>query len=232
MKRATDQGSSQSQAMPEHSCLIGAKTGTHTFHNELISYFLLHEFNQNCTILTDYTPLTTGAQSRGTPAPTRLTIFDCQGMGPLECREFLRVKAEVFPDGDIVVLTGVDPHSGIDRDALHQGIRGVFYTHDSIDSFKKGIETILAGEIWFPRKILNDFFLSRREENRSTPQRTHLTQKEQEILALITIGSTNNEIADKLNISPYTVKTHIYNIFKKIETPNRLQAALWAIDNL
>jgi LuxR family transcriptional regulator of csgAB operon len=60
----------------------------------------------------------------------------------------------------------------------------------------------------------------------------NLTPRKLEILALISTGYTNDEIAEKLLISPHTVKTHLYNIFKKIKVPNRLQAALWAAKNL
>jgi LuxR family transcriptional regulator of csgAB operon len=61
---------------------------------------------------------------------------------------------------------------------------------------------------------------------------TGLTAREVQILAMVAVGSKNEDIADKLCISPHTVKTHIYNIFKKINVPNRLQAALWAANNL
>ena len=59
-----------------------------------------------------------------------------------------------------------------------------------------------------------------------------LTRREIEILSMLAVGATNEEIAEALFISPNTVKTHIYNIFKKIHVPNRLQAALWAAKNL
>jgi DNA-binding CsgD family transcriptional regulator len=59
-----------------------------------------------------------------------------------------------------------------------------------------------------------------------------LTPREKEILALVSAGAKNEQIAEALHISPNTVKTHIYNIFKKIDVPNRLQAALWAVKNL
>ena len=49
---------------------------------------------------------------------------------------------------------------------------------------------------------------------------------------MISTGAKNEEIAAELYISPNTVKTHIYNIFKKIDVPNRLQAVLWAAKNL
>jgi LuxR family transcriptional regulator of csgAB operon len=59
-----------------------------------------------------------------------------------------------------------------------------------------------------------------------------LTQRQIQILALLTVGATNDDISDKLCISPHTVKTHLYRIFKKINVPNRGQAALWAAGNL
>ncbi len=59
-----------------------------------------------------------------------------------------------------------------------------------------------------------------------------LTQREVEILDLIATGFSNQQIADELFISPHTVKTHLHNIFKKINVKRRLQAALWAAQNL
>jgi DNA-binding CsgD family transcriptional regulator len=59
-----------------------------------------------------------------------------------------------------------------------------------------------------------------------------LTERETEVIALLSIGASNEEIAEKLCVSPFTIKTHLYNIFKKVGVPNRFQAALWAAKNL
>ena len=62
--------------------------------------------------------------------------------------------------------------------------------------------------------------------------KAQLTARECEILLLIASGKNNSQIADTLNISRNTVKTHLYNIYNKINVPNRLQAALWAAKHL
>ena len=57
-----------------------------------------------------------------------------------------------------------------------------------------------------------------------------LTQREQEILDKVAHGNSNKDIADELYISRHTVKTHIYNIFRKIDVSSRIQAALWSVE--
>ena len=59
-----------------------------------------------------------------------------------------------------------------------------------------------------------------------------LTPRQLEILALVAIGATDTEIAEKLGISASTVKSHLNRIFKKIDVPNRRQAVFWALSNL
>ena len=70
------------------------------------------------------------------------------------------------------------------------------------------------------------------QENPLKTDRSILTQRERQVLVHVAVGATNEEIADKLCISPHTVKTHVYNICKKVGATNRLQAALWAAKNL
>ena len=58
-----------------------------------------------------------------------------------------------------------------------------------------------------------------------------LTPLQIRILASVTVGATDEEIAEKLHIGAQYVKNQIENIFAKIGTSNRLQAALWAVTN-
>jgi two-component system, NarL family, response regulator LiaR len=59
---------------------------------------------------------------------------------------------------------------------------------------------------------------------------TTLTQREQEVLALMALGSSNREIAHELYLSVDTVKTHVRTLFQKLGVSNRTQAALTAAE--
>ena len=59
-----------------------------------------------------------------------------------------------------------------------------------------------------------------------------LIEVERDILRLVAIGLPDDDIAERCGLTPEIVKTHLHIIFKKIEAPNRLQAMLWASQNL
>ena len=75
------------------------------------------------------------------------------------------------------------------------------------------------------------------DENRENPPQTYakqnfgLTNREIEVLKLIAQGLTNNEISNVLFISPHTVKSHMINIFNKLNVSDRTQAAVLATHN-
>ena len=64
------------------------------------------------------------------------------------------------------------------------------------------------------------------EANESLPM--PLSERELEVLCILTEGTSNNDIARMLNISPHTVKSHVIHIFNKLGVNDRTQAAVWA----
>jgi DNA-binding NarL/FixJ family response regulator len=58
-----------------------------------------------------------------------------------------------------------------------------------------------------------------------------LSNREVEVLHLVSAGKSNAEVALGLGISPNTVKRHVDNIFNKLGVDNRVQAAVWAAKN-
>jgi DNA-binding NarL/FixJ family response regulator len=112
-----------------------------------------------------------------------------------------------------------------------QRIRGIFYEDDSWEVFEKGFFAVLDGDIWIPRKVLA-FWMERKSQNNGERCHETLSCRERAVLRLIVVGLSNKEISHELYISANTVKAHLYNIYKKIEVENRLQAAIWASNNI
>jgi len=132
-----------------------------------------------------------------------------------------------------VALYNLSPGFGVEKKALRKGIRGFFYKQDPPELLIKGVSALFNEELWVSREIMTKAILENRDKDIITiKDQSTLTPREIEILSLIATGAKNDYIAEELFISPNTVKTHIYNIFKKINVPNRLQAALWAAKNL
>ncbi|MDN3612401.1 LuxR C-terminal-related transcriptional regulator [Vibrio ostreicida] len=111
---------------------------------------------------------------------------------------------------------------------------GVFYVDDEIELLLKGMEKIIQDEMWLSRKVAQDYIEHFRcANNVETSQAyTNLTKREKEIMLLLGHGVSNLQIAEELAVSENTVKTHLHNIFKKINAKNRLQALLWANNNI
>ena len=163
----------------------------------------------------------------------KLVLFDCLGKDLESLLPELEGNGHRLSSQDLVGLFNIRPGLGIENKILARGIRGFFYEQDPLEKFPKGVRTMFNGEILFSRKIMTDYILKGGNYDFSSKRNESiLTPREIEIVSMIATGAANAHIADKLCISPHTVKTHLYNIFKKINVPNRLQAALWAAKNL
>jgi DNA-binding NarL/FixJ family response regulator len=119
------------------------------------------------------------------------------------------------------------------REAVKRGARGVFFDDDPPDILAKGIALILKGEIWLSRRLLVECLTKEPDSSGNVQYPAEgVTQREKEVLLMVAGGNSNDEISDQLCISSHTVKTHLYNIYKKIGVGNRLQAALWVSNYL
>lgn len=114
------------------------------------------------------------------------------------------------------------------------GVQGVFFRDTSRENLVRGIQAIFAGEYWLPRDVLSRHFARTRAHRLAVvpDSRVGLTPKETETLELLLGGHSNGAIAHRLGVSPHTVKTHLYNLFRKIGARNRVQAVNWAMRNI
>jgi LuxR family transcriptional regulator of csgAB operon len=131
-----------------------------------------------------------------------------------------------------IALINADEELPLDLVVACPGVKGVFSTETSEDTLVKGIEAIFRGEYWLPRRVLCAHLERTRTVQRpDSTAATLLTRKEMETLRLLATGSSTEHIAQELKVSPHTVKTHIYNLFRKIRVSNRVQAVHWAAQN-
>lgn len=133
----------------------------------------------------------------------------------------------------MMAVFNVDTENSLGRLAGLPMINGGFLFDCPHAQLRKGVHSIFEGELWFPRKVLQQYLIKSRAFNKTfSRSEVALTDRELEVLKVMATGAKNSEIASILKLSPHTIKTHIYNIFKKINASNRLQAVNWAQENL
>jgi DNA-binding NarL/FixJ family response regulator len=123
------------------------------------------------------------------------------------------------------------------------GTSGIVLKQTATDLLIKSIRKVHAGEIWLDSHttaaVIRQFVSA--DEMPAAPQaaaaaprereRSPLSQREREIVALVAQGFKNKEMAEKMFISEQTVKNHLHNIFDKLGVSDRLELALYAIHN-
>ena len=137
---------------------------------------------------------------------------------------------EINPTANVIILTMYRQDSYV-FEAVKAGARGYLLKDvdatvliDAIRRVTEG-ETLLDPEM--AQSVLEDFRV--KKESLPDEKRGDLTEREAAILRLLAQGSSNQEIALKLNISEKTVRNRLSEIFAKLQLNNRTQAALYAI---
>ena len=139
----------------------------------------------------------------------------------------------------ILALSGYDDADLIFR-AMKIGAKGYVLKTMASAQLIYAIEEVLGGKIYLPLALSSRFFEyfqqsfkeeSAKQESDEENLLSYLTQREEEVLELLTQGITYKGVANKLFISETTVKTHVNNIFQKLQVNDRTQAVLYAINN-
>ncbi|GMT42150.1 MAG: DNA-binding response regulator [bacterium] len=112
---------------------------------------------------------------------------------------------------------------------LTKKISGVLLGDTTQQLLIKSIKAVSKGEVWIDKSTVKNllFGINALKNNRTAK----LTDKEKEVVNLISQGFTNKEVGKKLHISEPTVKTHLYRIFRKLDIKNRAQLVTYAIKN-
>jgi two-component system nitrate/nitrite response regulator NarL len=136
----------------------------------------------------------------------------------------------------VIVLTASEDKNEFVQ-AMKLGCSGIVLKQTAPDLIVKSIRKVHAGEIWLDSHTTAAVmrqFQTGAEAGGLAPggkgrERSPLSAREREIVALVAQGYKNKEMAEKMFISEQTVKNHLHNIFDKLGVSDRLELALYAI---
>jgi DNA-binding NarL/FixJ family response regulator len=141
-----------------------------------------------------------------------------------------RILAET-PHISILVLTMFDDDDSVFA-AMRAGARGYLLKGAEGEETVRAISVVHSGEAIFSPSIATRLMQYFGASRPNTPPQVFpdLTEREREILTLIAQGYTNPAIAEKLVLSPKTVRNHVSNIFSKLQVAGRAEAIIRARD--
>jgi len=159
-----------------------------------------------------------------------LRMPNLDGLGALQALQQINNRVRV------IILTASEDKNEFVQ-AMKLGCSGIVLKQTAPDLIVKSIRKVHSGEIWLDshttaavmRQFSTGFEGLGAANGGKGRERSPLSAREREIVALVAQGYKNKEMAEKMFISEQTVKNHLHNIFDKLGVSDRLELALYAI---
>jgi DNA-binding NarL/FixJ family response regulator len=134
-----------------------------------------------------------------------------------------------FPDAKIIIMDLAPVQADI-LQYVKAGANGFILKDASLNDFLITIRTVAEGSTVLPPLLVDSLFSqivdhAVREGKTKLKESVRMTAREREVIVLLGDGLTNKEIAQKIRVSTYTVKSHIHNIMEKLTLHTRLEIA-------
>jgi two-component system, NarL family, nitrate/nitrite response regulator NarL len=165
------------------------------------------------------------ATHRHTPSLVLLDIGLPGTSGLLVGREILRLA----PNTKLVAVTALhDP--GSVKEAIRLGFHGYITKDTPMERFAASINAAVGGQMVMPHHLARVVAESPSDEDRhASVLAAQLTARERDVLGMLVEGASSELIAQRLSISPNTVRSHIQSILPKLQVHSRLEAAAFAV---
>lgn len=136
-------------------------------------------------------------------------------------------------EGLAVLILSSDEAEETQLESARNGARGFLPKAHAVAQLGPAIRAVTGGQLWFEPRIVAQIFREHQRlvrQARVVQQPAHLLRDgERKVLSCVARGMTNPQIAAELFMSVHTVKLHIQNILRKLNLPNRTEAAVYAV---
>jgi DNA-binding NarL/FixJ family response regulator len=151
-------------------------------------------------------------------APCDIVLLDLQ-----MDRKVISDIARLAAHAKVIILTATEDSDQAVA-CLREGAHGVVLKRFAVETLMEAVRTVMSGDTWLSPRLQTRMAT----ELRGAPHVT-LTSRERDIVRLVAHGLRNGEVAVKLFISEETVKTHLNNIFRKLNLRDRVELTLYAV---
>ncbi|MDP9343883.1 MAG: response regulator transcription factor [Actinomycetota bacterium] len=161
-----------------------------------------------------------------------VVLMDVEFGGTMTGIDATRLIKRGSPETNVVVITG---HQGGEYvvDAVEAGASGFLTKMQAMEDLIGAVKAAARGESVIDpallTRVLRDVAKDREIRRDAEVLLGQLTERESEILKLLAEGLRNDDIAERLVISPQTVQTHVRNILSKLRVHSRLEAVAFAV---
>lgn len=142
----------------------------------------------------------------------------------LDATQLIKKK---HPEIKIIIITVSDDFTHL-FEALKRGAQGYLLKNIQPSSWRDYILSIVQEEAPMPKELAMKILAEMNHTQRKESQVNPLSQREKEVLKLVSEGLSNKDIARKLSISEHTVKNHLKKIMHKLHLENRVQLTKYA----
>jgi two-component system nitrate/nitrite response regulator NarL len=132
------------------------------------------------------------------------------------------------PDTKVVALTALEDDATM-QDALRSGFHGYLTKNSEPGKFRRALESVSDGQVVFQHRVGRAGVFGENDSTEAELLARQLTPREIEVLQLLAEGAASPVIAERLAVSPNTVRTHVQGILTKLQVHSRLEAAAFAV---
>jgi DNA-binding NarL/FixJ family response regulator len=134
--------------------------------------------------------------------------------------------AAASPKTRMILLTSLDGRELVER-AFQSGVSAYLLRNIEVSELCEAAAAVVSGEIYISRKLVGRLFKAAEAQPCKTPA-VIFSDREEQILRLLSRGMSNKNIAFELSISEKTAKYYLTTIMKKLQAKNRVEVALFA----